>query len=90
MKPLDTSVSSSNKTYRQEITEILLKVALSSINPNQYMKKYTEMRETNVNRDNPCEYDLDMSKNHENTNQHKLHKNIRKQTSSNTITSMYL
>jgi hypothetical protein len=84
------SVSSTNKTYCQEITEILLKVALGSINPNQYIKKYTEMRETNVNRDNPCEYDLDKSKNHENTNQHKLHKNIRKQTSSNTITSMYL
>jgi hypothetical protein len=32
-----TPVSSTNKTDRQEITEILLKVALNTIKPNQTM-----------------------------------------------------
>ena len=31
----DTPVSSTNKTDRQDVTEILLKVALSTIKPNQ-------------------------------------------------------
>jgi hypothetical protein len=34
----------------------------------------------------PVKYELDKSKNHENTNQHEHHKNIRKQTSTNTFT----
>ena len=38
----------------------------------------------------PVKYELDKSKNHENTNQHEHHKNIRKQTSTNTITSNYV
>jgi len=38
----------------------------------------------------PVKYELDKSKNHENTNQHEHHKNIRKQTSTNTFTSIYV
>jgi hypothetical protein len=34
----------------------------------------------------PVKYEIDKSKNHENTNQHEHHKNIRKQTSTNTFT----
>jgi hypothetical protein len=40
---LVTSVSSTNKTDRHDITEILLKVALNTINPNQ-----TSSRKINV------------------------------------------
>jgi hypothetical protein len=36
---LDTQVSSTNKTDRHDITEILLKVALNSINPNPPKRK---------------------------------------------------
>jgi hypothetical protein len=64
----DTPVCSTNKTYRREITEILLKMAFSSINQNQYIKKYTEMREGNANRDNLCEiwpWQVHKSRNHQ-------------------------
>ena len=82
----DTPVSSINKTYRQEITEILLKVVLNSISQNQYIKNIQKWERGMTIETTPVKYELDKSKNHENTNQHEHHKNIRKQTSTNTFT----
>ena len=82
----DTPVSSINKTYRQEITEILLKVVLNSISQNQYIKNIQKWERGMTIETTPVKYELDKSKNHENTNQHEHHKNIRKQTSINTFT----
>jgi hypothetical protein len=36
-------VSSTNKTDRHNITEMLLKVALNTINPNHYLQQITEL-----------------------------------------------
>ena len=82
----DTPVSSINKTYRQEITDILLKVVLNSISQNQYIKNIQKWDRGMTIETTPVKYELDKSKNHENTNQHEHHKNIRKQTSTNTFT----
>jgi hypothetical protein len=82
----DTPVSSINKTYHQEITEILLKVVLNSISQNQYIKNIQKWERGMTIETTPVKYELDKSKNHENTNQHEHHKNIRKQTSTNTFT----
>ena len=66
----DTPVSSINKTYRQEITEILLKVVLNSISQNQYIKNIQKWERGMTIETTPVKYELDKSRNHENTNQH--------------------